>query len=629
MDANAAPGRMIALAGDAELEEGNVFEAMLETWKHDIRNLWWIIDYNRQSLDAVVPDRFFHRLDRMFRATEWRVITLKYGKLLEAAFAQPGGDALRKWIDQCPNSLYSALAYKGGAAWREHISRDLAGVTGISEMLELHNDQALHQLMTNLAGHDLDAITESMHSVSDDRPTCFVMYTIKGYRLPFAGHKDNHAGLMSLEQMSVFKQMMNIADGQEWERFAGLDVSSDELQHFVDSANFATVGNLNQQATPVTVPPWFEVPKGDRMSTQEGFGRLLTAIGRSHPDMAERIVTASPDVTVSTNLGGWVNQRGVFERHECADVLREENILSPLRWTMGPAGQHIELGIAENNLFILLAALGLSRELFGTTLLPIGTVYDPFICRGLDALNYGCYQDARFILVATPSGVTLAPEGGAHQSVYTHLIGMGQPGLTMLEPAYVDELAEMLRWSFEHIQSDDGGAVYLRLSTRSVEQPQRIWTADLKADVINGGYWLVSPGEKANLAIVAAGSLVPEALEAHRRISESRPGAGLLVVTSPSRLHHEWTRQQRSGSVNRAHVVSLLERLPESGGLVTIVDGHPATLSWLGAVARHRIIALGVDRFGQSGDIPDLYREYGLDAAAIVRAANGLLARGS
>jgi pyruvate dehydrogenase E1 component len=624
-DEKRVSGRMIALVGDAELDEGNVFEAMLEAWKHDIRNVWWIIDYNRQSLDSVVADLFFQRLVEVFQATQWRVITLKYGKLLSRAFARPDGDALQRWIDACPNSLYSALAYKGGSAWREHLERDLGHFAGIRDLLDNSGDDALQELMTNLGGHDMEAILEAFHGVTDDRPTCFLAYTIKGYRLPFAGHKDNHAGLMTSDQIQSFKKTMNIAEGEEWEPFAGLDVSADRLREFIESCAFQKTSDRRCHSARIEIPPSFNVPAGDRMSTQEGFGRLLTDIARVHPEVAERIVTTSPDVTVSTNLGGWVNRRGVFARNERTDFSKTENVLSPLRWTTGPSGQHIELGIAENSLFILLNALGLSNSLFGTRLLPIGSVYDPFISRGLDALNYACYQDARFILVATPSGVSLAPEGGAHQSIYTPLIGMGQPGLSMLEPAYVDELTEMLRWSFEHIQSDKGGAVYLRLSTRPVEQPRRDLTDELKRHLIKGAYWLTPPAERANLAIVACGALIPEALEAHEELMEEFPGLGLLVVTSPDQLHRDWIHHLRTGvssdSADKVHIVSLLKPLSEAASLVTVLDGHPAALSWLAGVGRHRITPLGVDRFGESGDIPDLYRACGIDASAIIAAA--------
>jgi len=330
-------------------------------------------------------------------------------------------------------------------------------------------------------------------------------------------------------------------------------------------------------------------------------------------------------VTVSTNLGGWVNRRAVFDPRERSDAFRDERIVSAQNWTMSPRGQHIELGIAENNFFILLAALGLAGSIFDARLLPIGTVYDPFVCRGLDALNYGCYQDARFLLVGTPSGITLAPEGGAHQSVYTPLIGIGQPGLTMFEPAYVDELCEIVRWSFEHLQDEDGGSVYLRLSTRPVVQQPRAIDDTLRRHILEGGYWLVPPGPRAELAIVAIGSVIVEAFEAHRQIAEDLPGVGVLVVTSADLLQRDWRRSVTAGGA-RSHVEELLSALAADAGLVTVLDGHPATLSWLGAVRQQRIMPLGVDRFGQSGDIPDLYRYYGIDADAIVEAAARLIA---
>jgi len=321
-----------------------------------------------------------------------------------------------------------------------------------------------------------------------------------------------------------------------------------------------------------------------------------------------------------------VNRRGVFGETPPADVLVDARAASPQKWSISPSGQHIELGIAESSFFTLLCALGLSGPLFGTRLLPIGTLYDPFICRGLDALNYACYQDARFLLVATPSGLTLAPEGGAHQSIYTPLIGMGQPSLTFFEPAHVDELAEILRWSFEHLQADDGGSVYLRLSTRPLEQPRRAMTPELSTHITQGGYWLIEPAADAEVCLVCAGAVVQEVLEAHQQLTEDLPGVGVLIVTSADLLHHEWVYAQRADRARgRSHAEQLLAGVPARAGLVTVLDGHPATLSWLGAVVHHRSVALGVDTFGQSANIPELYRAYGIDAAAIVNAAAHLL----
>ena len=299
-------------------------------------------------------------------------------------------------------------------------------------------------------------------------------------------------------------------------------------------------------------------------------------------------------------------------------------MVSAQRWNMSRSGQHIELGIAENNLFLALAALGLAGPIFGTRLLPIGTLYDPFILRGLDALNYASYQDARFMLVATPSGLSLAPEGGAHQSISTPLIGMGQDKLISFDPAFVDELAIIMRWGFDYMQQDDGGSVYLRLSTRAIDQPEREMSSGLAADVLAGGYWQHAPQSDAPLAIVYSGVIASEALEAHRQILEDMPGAGLLALPSPDRLHQGWiqTLQARARGENPppAHIEGLLRTLPAHASLVTVVDAHPATLSWLGSVARHRVYPLGVDHFGQSGDVVDLYRTYRIDADAVLDA---------
>src|SRR5579883_1785516 len=505
-------GRMVALVGDAELDEGNVFEALLEGWKHDVRNLWWVIDYNRQSLDTIVSDRLFNRIDTLFGMMGWRVVTIKYGKRLEAAFAAPDGEHLRDWIDACPNSLYSALVYKGGAGWREHLRRDLNRYPGIRRILDELGDDELHALMTNLAGHDMEAVLDAFHAIEDDVPTCFIAYTIKGFGLPFAGHKDNHAGLMNVEQMERFRAAMAVPEGAEWDRFAGLDTAPEALQSFLDQVPFNAAGRRRLTAPPIAVPESLPVPRGARMSTQEGFGRILNELAAAGGELASRIVTTSPDVTVSTNLGAWVNRRGIFDRAERADTFREEKVVSAQRWAMAPQGQHIELGIAEQNLFLLLAALGLSGPLFGARLLPIGTLYDPFIKRGLDALNYALYQDARFILVATPSGVTLAPEGGAHQSIAEPLIGLAQPGLAAYEPPFADELAVLLRWALAEIQREDGESVYFRLSTRPIVQPERDIDEALAQAIIAGGYWLRQPAPGAEFALAYCGAVAPEAL---------------------------------------------------------------------------------------------------------------------
>ena len=634
-------GRMVALVGDAELDEGNVFEALLEGWKHDIRNLWWVVDYNRQSLDAVVSDRLFGRFDQLFSNMGWRVQTLKYGKRLEAAFQQPGGERLKDWIDACPNSLYSALVFKGGAAWREHLAGDIGASAGVKALLDDYGDEALAALMTNLGGHDMQSVLEAFHGVDGDQPTCFIAYTIKGFGLPFAGHKDNHAGLMSVAQMQALRERHRVPEGAEWDHFAGLALAPDVVREFLAQVPFAESPGRRHSAARIPVPAAIPPPTGDTLSTQESFGRILATLARDGGELADRIVTASPDVTVSTSLGGWVNRRGIFSRKVQEDTFNAEQVASFQRWSASPKGQHIELGIAENNLFILLAALGLSHSLFGTRLLPIGTLYDPFIERGLDALNYACYQDARFLLVATPSGITLAPEGGAHQSIATPMIGMAQDGLASFEPAFADELAVIMGWAFDYLQRDaaidggsradddwladaTGGSAYLRLSTRAITQPARAMERRLGENIIAGGYWLKAPASGARLAIAYTGAVASEAIDAHAQLLEDLPDAGLLAVTSADRLAKGWhaingaRRQGMAGG--QCHVEKLLAPLAADAHLVTVVDGHPGTLGWLGSVHGQRVRALGVTHFGQSGSIGELYRHHGIDSDAILDA---------
>ena len=368
------------------------------------------------------------------------------------------------------------------------------------------------------------------------------------------------------------------------------------------------------------------------MSTQQAFGLLMHEIAKREDEFAARIVTVSPDVTVSTNLGAWVNRRNIYGREQIQDLFRAEHIPSAYNWSVSPRGQHFELGIAEMNLFAMLSAMGLSHAISGERLLPVGTLYDPFIERGLDALNYACYQDARFILVATPSGVTLAPEGGAHQSIATPLIGMAQDRLTSFEPAFADELAVILRWGFEHIQApakgDDGGSVYLRLSTRALDQPQREMTAELESSILKGAYWLKKPGPNAQVVIAFAGAVAPGAIDAVGLIGEDRRDVGLLSITSADRLYADWVKAQKAREQGHAsavsHVETIMAGLPSFCGLVTVIDGHPASLGWLGSVCGHRTRSLGVQNFGQSGTIEDLYRHFGIDARGIVKAVQAI-----
>lgn len=637
-------GRMVALVGDAELDEDNIYECLQEGWKNDLRNTWWIIDYNRQSLDGIVREGLFKRLEDIFETFGWDVVRVKYGRLQREAFRQKGGDKLREWIDHCPNQLYSALTYMGGKVWRQRLMDDLGDQGDISRLIDSRTDDELAELMENLGGNCVSTMAEVFAAIDHDRPVCFLAYTIKGWGTPIAGHKDNHGGLMNKTQMAEWQNHMGIAGGEEWEKFTNVE-DKDSLQIFLDQVPFFSRGKRRYSANSVNVPA-LESPSERKISTQMGFGKILDNISKSDTELADRIVTTSPDVTGTTNLGPWVNRRKLFARTARSDTFLDEKIPSTAKWEFKPEGQHIELGIAEMNLFLLLGAAGLSHSVFGERLLPIGTVYDPFVARGLDALNYACYQNARFMIVGTPSGVTLAPEGGAHQSIGSPLIGLSQDGLASFEPAFADELAIIMQWAFEYMQKDGesdpdertwlrdetGGSVYLRLSTNPIEQPGQRTSDSFRQGTIDGAYWLRDPGPNCELVIAYQGVVANEAISAAGRLAEMHRDIGVLAVTSADRLNAGWTAAQRDRARgNRkaaSHVEKLFSKLPNHCVLLTLIDAHPATLSWLGAVGGHKTIPLGVEHFGQTGTIKDLYRHYGIDQDSIVQQAQGALPTG-
>lgn len=633
-------GRMIALMGDAELDEGNIYECLQEGWKHDLRNTWWVIDYNRQSLDGIVHEGLFERAEKVFEAFGWDVVRVKYGTLQRAAFAERGGDQLRAWIDKCPNQLYAALTFMGGAVWRKHLMDDLGDQGDVTALIDSRSDAELAALMENLGGNCVETMAEAFAAIDHDRPVCFLAYTIKGWGTPIAGHKDNHGGLMNKTQMAQWQAHMGVPEGAEWAPFATV---KDEIgfRSFLKSVPFFKNGPRRLSDDKVAVPS-IDLPSDREISTQMGFGKILDDLSKGKSALAERIVTTSPDVTGTTNLGPWVNRRKLFARTPRGDTFKDHNIPSTAKWEFDPEGQHIELGIAEMNLMLLLGAAGLSHSLFGKRLLPIGTVYDPFVSRGLDALNYACYQDARFMLVGTPSGVTLAPEGGAHQSIASPLIGMSQDGLAAFEPAFVDELAVIMEWAFDYMQRDGegdpdertwlrdetGGSVYLRLTTNPIEQPGKRSDDAFRQGAIDGAYWLRKPGPNCSIVIAYQGAIAPEAIAAAGMIGEYRRDVGVLAVTSADRLNAGWTAAQRERARGNgaaiSHVENLMKDLPNTCTIVTVIDGHPATLAWLGSVAGHKTIPHGVEHFGQTGTINDLYRHFRIDRMSIADSVSEL-----
>ena len=631
--ADARP-RFISVLGDAELDEGSVWETVAEPVLEGVDNLIWIVDLNRQSLDRVVPGIRVERLRAMFAANGWAVIDAKYGRRLEAACRRPGGELLRRRIDDLPNDEYQRLLR---APEEELAQRLAASDEALGEFAAAFEPSELARVVADLGGHDLSVLRAALAAAdAAAKPAVIFAYTIKGWWLPIAGDPLNHSALLSTEQIAQLASDLGVPDGQELERF---EAGSQEAELCRSSAERLGLGGFERPQAPaaIEIPSDLGADYPGSISTQRAFSLAISDLARSHAAVADRVVTASPDVATSTNLGGWINRRGIFAASDRADVFSDAGPRL-LQWNERRNGQHIELGISENNLFLLLGALGLSEELFSELLFPIGTLYDPFVCRGLDALIYGLYSGARFIVVATPSGVSLGPEGGAHQSVITPSIGLELPQLTYWEPAFALETEWALLEALRSVAArSDGGSSYLRLSTRPMDQalfevPRGVAKReDLRASVLSGAHRVL--GEAGSeVTIAACGVMVAEAAAAARQLLEDDVVVDVISVTSPGRLYRGYQKAQGAGfdEVNRGGLAQPWSHPVFEGSdspIVTVIDGHPHTLAWLPGALGRRGATLGVTGFGRSGTSAELYREFAIDAEAIVTAAISLLDR--
>ena len=631
--------RFISLLGDAELDEGVVWEAIAEPALADMSNVLWVIDLNRQSLDRIIPGIRVNVWQQMFRANGWRVIEAKYGRRLQAAFAEPKGELLRQAIDGMSNEMYHRLLRVEPSTLREWLPRTSAHPSDMAELIGRWDDDELRELLRDLGGHDFDVLREAFEEVDlEAQPSVIFPYTLKGWRLPSIGDPHNHSVTLNRDQMEELRVALRVEEDELYSRLSS-DTEAGRL--CVDTGY-----RLQLQKSAPSSPPDIDIPAGfgrtyrGMMSTQQIFGLVLTEISRSVPELADRIVTVSPDVASSTNLGGWINRAGIWSKTE-KEVLPEESQVRALQWVESEQGQHIELGIAENDLFLCLGQLGLSHEMTGELLFPIGTLYDPFVRRGLDAFVYSVNSGARFIVVGTPSGVTLSPEGGSHQSLVTPSIGVELPDLAFYEPCFGQELEWIILSALEMIRLRRE-STYLRLTSKRVDQgllqlpssPEAM--ERLRKQAIDGAYRLTDRSGEADyrpgvnvVHVFACGAIVPEAVEASKQLLEEGIYVNVISVTGPGRLYERF-QDCVSAAIHATpaaepfldDVIAPDER---TAPVVTVVDGHPHTLAWVGAAMNTKTFPLGVTSYGQSGSPPELYREYGIDASSIMAACFGAL----
>ncbi|HEY6747760.1 MAG TPA: pyruvate dehydrogenase [Mycobacteriales bacterium] len=617
-------GRQWSLVGDAELDEGAVWEAVLDPMVAELGEVVWVVDLNRQSLDRVVPTMGATRLQGMFAAAGWQVLTVKYGRLLEELFARPGGTALRQRIDEMSNAEYQRTLRRSPAELRTVLPGDGPGAAEIGGLIADVPDEQLAAAVRNLGGHDLGALRDAYGRIDDSRPTVILAYTLKGYGLAIEGHPQNHSALLTEAQLTALADRLGLDPADPWATFGPGSPAAALLAAAAARLRRPPVSTVDTLAVP---PDLGRTPHGTA-TTQAALGRTLLDLNRAAPDVGARVVTVSPDVSSSTNLGGWVNKVGVWSHGERRDWF-EDDPETILHWREHAAGQHVELGIAETSLVGLIGELGATWSRWGRPLLPIGVLYDPFVERALEPWSFGIYAGGQSILVGTPSGVTLAPEGGAHQSIKTPSIGLEQPGCTSWEPAFALDTEWCLLAALAQLGRPGGSSAYLRLSTRPVDQTLAAVPADPAArerrrrQVVAGAYPL-RRGPAPVVTLVATGAVVPEVLGAADRLGDLGLAADVVCVTSPDLLFR--AVQARRGLADAPDWV-LDSVFPDARAapMVTVLDGHPHTLAFLAGIRGVPATHLGVTAFGQSGDLASVYRYHGLDTDSIVGAALDLV----
>jgi len=529
------------------------------------------------------------------------------------------------------NEEYQRVLRSPAAELRQRLPGDNGRAREVARLVAELDDAEITAAIADLGGHDLADLLDAFRRADEirERPAVIFAYTIKARGLPTQGHPANHSALMSDEQWAQLAAELGADVADPW---AGFPAGGPEAELCRQAAE-----RLRRAPLPASEPR--AVPRDvgrshvSSASTQQAFGRFFVDLARADPEVAKRVVTVSPDVASSTNLGGWINHSGVWNMGERIDWFADDP-QTLMRWRESSHGQHIELGIAEGNLVGLLGELGATWSRAGLPLLPIGALYDPFVNRALEPWSFGIYAGGQSILVGTPSGVTLAPEGGAHQSVITPSVGLEQPSCVAWEPAFGQDLEWTLLAALGSLGHAGGSSAYFRLSTRPIDQALALVPGEPGAreqrrrHVLAGGYVLRTAERAPDIVLAGMGAILPDVLIAADELSAAGLAIDVICLTSADLVFR--ALQARQGLAEGDHaILDVLFPPQRRAPIVTVLDGHPHTLAFLSAVRCVPIANLGVAGFGQSGDVQDLYEHFGIDAETIIGAALDLTDAGS
>ncbi|MCC7382583.1 MAG: pyruvate dehydrogenase [Deltaproteobacteria bacterium] len=703
------------LIGDSEFREGSLAEAMPEAVEREIGNLTWIVDYNRQNLDGIriVNPRGFRgtdaeRIEKVSAANGWEVIQVRHGRKRLALFEKPGGEALQRVLEDGISDFHfqTLLFKKDGAVVRENLYRE---EKKLEKVLKGLSDAELFSVFADLGGHDVRVLLEALRASKKDvrRPTLIVAHTVKGWGLEMMAAPGNHSALPEESEMDAILASEGLKKSDPFELFSPeseegrfLGARGQELRRGIEDgrkkkdANDAHYAKTMRDLGGLPESIGIDLRFLPLVHTQYVWGQLaakLIRIGndqeneRRHNDgkkkdrdgdekrwgpAAELVVTMAPDVGTSTNINpamdekiygpeaepNWEAELGVRDRRRPGLAPTEE-----------PTTRHIRFEIAEANCMTAVGAIGKLRDRLGIPVLPMMTVYDFFIKRALDQLYYNLYWSAGFVVIGTPSGATLSPEGAQH----SWKSDIQMPNLITWEPFFAIEvdwiLSETVRRHF--LRQDEGrSGVIIRAVTRATKQGELIKRLkehrrfagqseaqileSTRRDALAGGYYLVDwrgfegyePGENV-VQILTMGSVTTEALAACDRLREQGIFANVIVVTSADLLagnlaHEDGYRHLREtlGVTADLHLTrsgakgtELLDRadLVLAAGrrvpIVAVVDGEPGLLDNLGSIVGVRAETLALRKASKSGRPVDVFRYLHIDADSVFEAAGRVL----